>query len=353
MSEDGAGAVRAGFELDAARLEAWCRAEVRGFTGPLSIGQFKGGQSNPTYLISTPGRDYVLRRKPPGQLLKGAHDVLREARALTALARADFPVPEVLGVCEDESVAGSVFYLMARVEGRVLWDVTLPDLSPEERAATFDAMNATLARLHSIDPASIGLEDYGRPGGFVQRQIARWSSQYRSDEEAGRDANMDRLIDWLEVHAPTSDEVAIAHGDFRIDNLIFRPDRPEVAAVIDWELSTLGHPLADFAYHLMMYRLPRHLGGLADVDLEPLGIPDEAANIAAYCRRTGREADLGAAPDLDVYVVFNLFRFAAIIHGIRGRVLRGTAVSPEARTRAEQFTELAALAWKQAERARV
>lgn len=342
-----AGAVRAGFELDAARLEAWCRAEVAGFEGPLNIGQFKGGQSNPTYLLSTPSRDYVLRRKPPGQLLKGAHDVLREARVLTALGQVDFAVPEVLGVCEDESVAGSVFYLMSKVEGRVLWDVTLEDLPREARAATFDAMNATLARLHSVDPASIGLEDYGRPNGFVQRQIARWSGQYLSDEDAGRDPNMDRVIAWLEAHAPTSEEVAIAHGDFRIDNLIFDPAKPDVAAVIDWELSTLGHPLADFAYHLMMYRMPRHLGGLAGVDLEAQGLPSEAAYIEAYCRRTGRTG----IPDIDAYVVFNMFRFAAIIHGIRGRVLRGTAVSPEARTRAEQFPELAALAWKQAERA--
>lgn len=343
-TEDG---VRAGFELDASALEGWMRARLDLPSGPLRISQFSGGQSNPTYRVQAGDRSFVLRRKPPGPLLKGAHDVLREARVMGALGQADFPVPRILGVCEDPEVLGTAFYLMDHVEGRIVWDPTADIASPQERAATFDAMNATLATLHSLDIDALGLGDYGRRGGFVARQTALWTRQYREDVDAGRDPNMDALIDWL-AEQDLSDETSVIHGDFRIDNLILRPDRPEVAAVIDWELSTLGHPLADFAYHLMTYRMPPHLGGLAGRDLQALGIPEEEDYVEAYARRTGRSA----LPDLDVFVAFNMFRFAAIIHGIRGRVIRGNAVSPKARKRADEFPELARLAWEQAQRAR-
>lgn len=343
MSEDAG--VRAGFELDAGALEAWMRARLDLPSGPLRISQFSGGQSNPTYQVRIGDLGLVLRRKPPGPLLKGAHDVLREARVMAALGGAGFPVPRILGVCEDPTVTGTAFYLMEQIEGRIVWDPAADIASPQERTATFDAMNATMARLHALDIDALGLGDYGRRGGFVARQTALWTRQYREDVDAGRDPNMDALIDWLgERDLP--DETSVIHGDFRIDNLILRPDRPEVAAVIDWELSTLGHPLADFAYHLMMYRMPPHLGGLAGRDLQALGIPEEADYVAAYARRTGR----GALPDLDVFVAFNMFRFAAIIHGVRGRVIRGNAVSPKARKRADEFPELARLAWEQAAR---
>lgn len=339
--------VRAGFELDAGALEAWMRARLDLPPGPLGVTQFSGGQSNPTYQVRVGDQRFVLRRKPPGPLLKGAHDVLREARVMGALGQADFPVPRILGVCEDPTVTGTAFYLMQHIEGRIVWDPTAEIATPDERAAVFDAMNATLARLHSLDIDALSLGDYGRRGGFVTRQTALWTRQYREDADAGRDENMDRLIDWL-AERDLPDETSVVHGDFRIDNLILRPDRPEVAAVIDWELSTLGHPLADFAYHLMMYRMPPHLGGLAGRDLNALGIPEEADYVEAYARRTGR----GALPDLDVFVAFNMFRFAAIIHGIRGRVIRGNAVSPKARKRADEFPELARLAWEQAAKAR-
>lgn len=338
--------VRAGFELDAAALEAWMRTRMEVPSGSLAITQFSGGQSNPTYQVRAGDQSFVLRRKPPGPLLKGAHDVLREARVMGALGEDGFPVPRILGVCEDPTVIGTAFYLMQHVEGRIVWDPAADIASPDERAATFDAMNATLAGLHSLDIDALGLSDYGRRGGFVQRQTALWTRQYREDADAGRDENMDRLVDWL-AQRDLPDETSVIHGDFRIDNLILRPNRPEVAAVIDWELSTLGHPLADFAYHLMMYRMPMHLGGLAGRDLQALGIPSEADYVAAYAERTGR----GALPDLDVFVAFNMFRFAAIIHGIRGRVIRGNAVSPKARKRADEFPELARLAWAQAVKA--
>lgn len=339
--------VRPGFELDAGALRDWMAARIDLSDAPLSISHFSGGQSNPTYRIQSGDRVFVLRRKPPGPLLKGAHDVLREARVMGALGAAGFPVPRILGVCEDPDVAGTAFYVMEHVEGRIVWDPATDLPAPADRGAVFEAMNATLARLHSLDVDAIGLGDYGKRGGFVARQTALWTRQYQADEEAGRNADMDRLVDWLATRDGLSDETSVIHGDFRIDNLILHPDRSEVAAVIDWELSTLGHPLADFAYHLMMYRLPVHLGGLDGRDLAAIGIPSEANYVEAYRRRTGRDA----LPDLDVFVAFNMFRFAAIIHGIRGRLIRGNAVSPKARKRADEFPELARLAWAQAKRA--
>jgi aminoglycoside phosphotransferase (APT) family kinase protein len=336
--EAAAGAVRA--PIDQTALEAFMTANVAGFTGPLTISQFKGGQSNPTYRLETPGALYVLRKKPPGPLFKGAHDVLREARVMGALAETAVPVPPVVASSEDESIIGSAFFIMALVEGRIFWDTTFPDVPHEVRAAYFDAMNATIAALHQVDHHAVGLGDYGRPGNYFKRQIARWSKQYLDDAEAGRDSNMDALAEWLPTAIPPGDETAIVHGDFRCDNLIFHPAEPRVIAVLDWELSTLGHPLADFAYHCLMYRIPsRVASGLGDLDPRSLGLPSEADYVAAYCHRTGRRG----IPSFDFYVAFNLFRLAAILHGIMGRVVRGNASSAEARERASQFPQLAAL----------
>jgi len=339
--------VRPALRFDSRALQDWMAGHVSVGRGPLQIKQFAGGQSNPTYLVHTPEQDYVLRRKPPGPLLKGAHAIEREARVMQALRKADFPVPRVHALCEDESIIGSAFYLMDRVPGRVFWDASFGSLPLSERAAHFDAMNATLARLHQIDPARIGLQDYGRPGQYVQRQVARWSSQYREDDLAGRNDDMDCLADWLPAHLPDEDEAAIVHGDFRVDNMIFHPQAPRVLAVLDWELSTLGHPLSDFAYHVMMYRLPPDiLGGLQGVDLAAAGLPSEAAYVRAYCERTGRQA----IPDLDVYIAFNLFRFAAILHGIRGRAARGTASSAQAAAMSANLERVAAIGWTLAQR---
>jgi aminoglycoside phosphotransferase (APT) family kinase protein len=336
--------VREGYAFDEAALERWMQAHVADFSGPLRVEQFKGGQSNPTYKLVTPGRAYVLRRKPGGPLLKGAHAVDREARVLSALETTGFPVPHVYDLCVDDAVIGAWFYVMDMVEGRIFWDAALPDLPREQRAAIFDAMNATIAQLHGVDYTAAGLGDFGKPGNFFQRQIGRWSQQYLDDPDAGRDANMDRLIEWLPANIPAGDDAtSLAHGDFRIDNMIFHPTEPRVLAVLDWELSTLGHPGADFAFHAMMYRMPpRIVAGLGGLDVAALGLPSEADYVAAYCRRTGRES----LPNYPFYLAFNFFRLAAIFHGIRGRVLRGTAASAQAAARAAHFPELADLAWR-------
>lgn len=336
--------VRGGYGFDLDALDSWMRANVDGYAGPSRVEQFKGGQSNPTYKLMTPGRSYVLRRKPPGQLLKGAHAVEREAEVLTRLAGAGFPVARVYGLCTDDAVIGTWFYVMEMVEGRIFWDATFPDVPGRERALYFDAMNATIADLHNIDYQAVGLSDYGRRGNYFERQIARWTRQYLEDEAAGRDPNMDRLVEWLPAHIPPGDETSIVHGDFRCDNMIFHPTEPRVLAVLDWELSTLGHPGADFAYHAMMYRMPPHIvAGLAGADLAALGIPHEQDYLAAYCRKRGLAGMLG----YDFYVAFNFFRLAAIFHGIKGRVIRGTAASALARERVAVLPELAALAWTQ------
>jgi aminoglycoside phosphotransferase (APT) family kinase protein len=348
---DGAGTVpvREQHRIDESALVRWMEANVPGYAGPLQVDQFKGGQSNPTYRLRTPHAQYVLRRKPPGMLLKGAHAVEREARVMAALAQAGFPVPRIHGLCTDDSVIGSWFFVMDLVEGRIFWDASFSTLPIEERSATMDAMNATLATLHRIDPAAIGLADYGRVGGYVARQVARWSQQYLADELAGRDPAMDKLVEWLPKHLPSAEETAITHGDFRADNMIFHPSEPRVIAVLDWELSTLGDPLADFAYNAMMFRMPPDiLGGIAGLDLQAAGLPDEDAYVAAYCRRTDRDG----IPDLDYYIAFNMFRFAAILHGIKGRAARGTAASIDAQHMGERFARVARIAWEQAERVR-
>jgi aminoglycoside phosphotransferase (APT) family kinase protein len=346
----GTAEVREGLRFDAAALEAYMRTAVEGFAGPLEVRQFKGGQSNPTYQLISPAKKYVLRRKPPGKLLPGAHAVDREYRVITALHQAGFPAARTYALCEDDGVIGTAFYIMDMVEGRVIWDTTFPEVSGEDRPKYFDAMNATLAQLHSFNPEAIGLGDYGKPGNYFARQIGRWSKQYLDDEAAGRFPAMDKLVEWLPQNIPAGDEVSVVHGDYRCDNMIFHPTEPKVLAVLDWELSTLGHPLADFTYHLMMYRMPPiGTAGLLGQDLAALNIPTEEAFLEAYCQRTGRSGI--AAEVIDFCIAYNMFRLAAIVHGIRGRVIKGTAASAHAKTMAEAVEPLANLAWAQAEKA--
>jgi aminoglycoside phosphotransferase (APT) family kinase protein len=339
--------VRDGHRINEDALAEWMFRHIDGFSGPLSVSQFSGGQSNPTYRIDTPERAYVLRRKPSGPLLKGAHAIEREAAVLTALGETGFPVAHVYRLCEDNAVIGTPFYVMEMVEGRVFWDATLPEIAREDRPAYFDAMNATIAQLHRVDYRAAGLANYGKPGNYFARQIRRWSRQYLEDPDAGREPAMDQLIEWLPNHIPPGDETVLVHGDFRLDNMIFHQTEPRILAVLDWELSTLGHPLADFAYHTMMYHMPAHIvAGLQGADLAALNIPDEADYVADYCRRTGRDT----IESYRFYIAFNFFRLAAIFHGIRGRVLRGNASSAQAADRAKAFPELAHIAWEHAER---
>jgi aminoglycoside phosphotransferase (APT) family kinase protein len=335
--------------FDEPALAAWMARAIPGYVGPLTVHQFKGGQSNPTYRLSTPGRNYVLRRKPPGVLAEGAHAIDREARILTALGTLDFPVPHVHGLCEDPAVIGTPFYVMDLVEGRIFWDATLPEIAPEERAAYFNAMVDTLARLHAVDYRAIGLEDYGRPDGYVARQVKRWSRQYQADlAEAGREENLEALIAWLSEHIPSDGAASIVHGDFRIDNMIFHPTEPRVVAVLDWELSTIGHPSADFAYNMMMYRMPPvMIAGLVGSDLDALKLPSETDYVGRYCAI--REVD--RIEDLDTYVVFNLFRLAAIFHGIKARIARGTASSAHALEMVAALPKISMLALSQARKA--
>ncbi|WP_408640641.1 phosphotransferase [Allosphingosinicella deserti] len=341
--------VRDAHRFDVEALAGWLEREVDDFAGPLAVEQFKGGQSNPTYKLITPGRSYVLRRKPPGKLLPGAHAVDREYRVISALHGQNFPVARAYALCTDESVIGTAFYVMEMVEGRIFWEADFPQVPEADRPRYFDAMNETIARLHTIDPEAAGLADYGKPGNYFERQIARWSGQYLGDVEAGRVPAMDRLVEWLPANIPPGeDEARIIHGDFRCDNMIFHPTEPRVLAVLDWELSTLGHPLADFSYHLMIYRMPAGITtGLAGLDLATRNIPSEADYVADYCRRTGRE---GIA-NLDFYIAFNLFRLSAIVHGIKGRIVRGTAASAHADKMAAGLEPLAELAWAQAVKA--
>ena len=337
----GAEPVRDGFQVDERALAGWMEASLPGFAGPLQVLQFKGGQSNPTYKLVTPGKTYVMRRKPPGQLAKGAHAVDREFRVLSALGKAGFPVAKVHDLCTDGRIIGSWFFIMDIVEGRIFWDAAFSEVPPAERAAYFAEMNRVLARLHALDPEEIGLADYGRAGNYFERQISRWTSSYLADTDSGRDEGMDRLIEWLPTAIPLGDETSIVHGDFRCDNLIFHQTEPRILAVLDWELSTLGHPLADFAYHAMMYRMPPDIvAGLGELDPVALRLPSEADYIAQYCANTGRES----LPHYDFYIAFNFFRMAAIFHGIKGRVARGQAASAHAAKRAQAYPRLVQLA---------
>jgi aminoglycoside phosphotransferase (APT) family kinase protein len=332
--------------FDAARLETYLSGRLEGFAGPLTVRQFRGGQSNPTYLIETAKRRCVLRRKPPGKLLPSAHAVDREFRVITALAAQGFPVARPLHYCADADVIGTPFYLMAYVDGRVFWDPHVPHVTVDERAAIFDAANATLARLHGFDPAVLGLADFGRGESYVARQVARWTRQYRASEtELIND--MERLIAWLPDHLPPPVPVRLVHGDFRLDNVIVAPALPVVVAVLDWELSTLGDPLADFAYYLMAWDMPPSptgvgFGSLAGRDLAALGIPSRAAEVEAYRSRTG----LDLRPHLAAYLAYNFFRLAAILQGIAGRLRDGTATSENAAGMAAMVRPLAAKAWQ-------
>ncbi len=341
----GTSAVRESHRFDVERLKGWLEENVAEFRGPLTVEQFKGGQSNPTYKLVTPSKSYVMRRKPPGTTLQGAHAVDREARVLRALEPTGFSVPHVYGLCTDDQVIGTWFYVMDCVTGRNVWDATFPQVKREERPRYLDAMNETIAQLHSIDFRKIGLADFSKTGHYLERQIGRWTKQYLTDAGAGRDPHLDRLIEWLPAHIPASDETALIHGDFRVDNLVFHPTESRVVAVLDWELSTLGHPLADFANHVMMYRMPPMLiAGLLGADLESLNIPSESEYVAAYCHRTGRN---GIA-DLDFFIAFSLFRLAAIVHGIKGRLIRGNASSAYAEKMVAALPVIAQRAWEQA-----
>ena len=339
---------RPGFEFDVGRLESWLSSRVEGIRGPISVRQFSGGQANPAYLLGGGHPRLVLRRKPPGELLPSAHAIDREYRVMQALgAGTTVPVARALALCMDPDVIGTAFYVMEHVEGRIFWEPALPELARESRADVFRGMVNALAQLHDVRPDAVGLGDFGRPEGYISRQIARWSRQYAGDvEAAGRVEDMERIIDWLPRHAPASEPaVAIVHGDFRIDNLIFHPTEPRVLAVLDWELSTLGDPFADFAYHLMMYRLDiDSIAGLAGRDLAALGLPSEREYVAWYCQRRG----IAEVPHLDFYLAFCLFRLAGIFHGIRARVTRGTAASAQARKYAAEVEKIAALACRQA-----
>ena len=323
-SQPSIGAVRDNQRLDETALNTWFRAHVEDPDQPLVLSQFNRGASNPTYLITAGASRWVLRKKPPGPLLASAHQVDREYRVMAALGTIGFPVPRMRAFCADESVTGTAFYVMDFLEGRIFRDARLPGLPPAERAAIYDSLNETLARLHQVDFAAIGLADYGRPGNYFQRQIDRWTKQYRGAETEPI-ADMERLIAELPARIPASDEVAIAHGDYRLENVMFHPTEPRVIAVLDWELSTLGHPLADIAYGCILYHSnSESWGTLGGVDLKAAGIPDEDAYVAAYCRRTGRDA----IPGFNVYLAFSMFRLAAIGQGVFKRNLIGIGNAP-------------------------
>lgn len=328
-------------KFDEAALSRWMAAHVDKYAGPLSVEQFKGGQSNPTYKLVTPTARYVLRRKPPGKLLPSAHAIDREFEVMRALGAQGFPVPVMHGLCEDESVIGTAFYVMDFVEGRIFWDPYLPDLPAAERAAIYDASNAALAQLHAIDYAAAGLADYGKPGNYFERQIGRWTKQYKAAETHEIKA-MDALIAWLPEHAPAQERTSVVHGDYRLDNMIFHPTEPRVIAVLDWELSTLGDPLADFTYQLMQWRTPTEIrSGFLGVDLAALGIPTEAEYVAAYCRRTGRDS----IPALEFYIAYNIFRLAGIAQGVYARAMQGNASNARGRELGALVEPMADYAW--------
>jgi aminoglycoside phosphotransferase (APT) family kinase protein len=341
-------------QFDTAALTTWLETHVDRFAGPLSIEQFAGGQSNPTFKLITPARCYVMRSKPGpvAKLLPSAHAIEREYRVMDALAPTDVPVARMLALCEDEGVIGRAFYVMEYIAGRVLWDQALPGMTPAERGAIYDEMNRVIAALHSVDVAKAGLDTYGKPGNYFERQIGRWSKQYLASETEPIDA-MNKLIEWLPKHIPRSAEgapaerVSIVHGDFRLDNLIFDPTEPRVLAVLDWELSTLGDPLADFAYHCMAWHVdPTQFRGIGGLDWAALGIPDEDAYVATYLARTG----LAIQGDWNFYLAYNMFRIAAILQGIMKRVSEGTAASAQAVDAGSRARPMAELAWAYAQK---
>jgi aminoglycoside phosphotransferase (APT) family kinase protein len=338
------------FEIVA--LQAYLQQHLPGFAGPLTVEQFKGGQSNPTYKLVTPQASYAMRSKPGpvARLLPSAHAIEREFRVMGALAGSQVPVPEMHLLCDDESVIGRAFYVMQFVQGRVLWDQSLPGMTREQRGAIYDEMNRVIAALHRLDVAALGLSDFGRPGNYFERQIARWTKQYQASI-TGPNEPMDQLIEWLPQHIPDSARdasmVSVVHGDFRLDNLIFHPTEARVLAVLDWELSTVGHPLADFSYHCMSWHIPpgsfRGIGGL---DHAALGIPVESEYIRRYCQRSGRGTPEALKADWNFYLAYNLFRLAAIVQGIAKRVEAGTAASEQARQSGAAAKPLAELGWR-------
>jgi aminoglycoside phosphotransferase (APT) family kinase protein len=330
--------------LDTKSLSDYLEQQIPGFQGPVTADKFAGGQSNPTFKInSADGHPYVLRRKPPGELLKSAHAVDREFRVISALRNTDVPVPNTHVLCEDESVIGSMFYVMEYKEGRILWDPLLPEAADnKERGAFYDAMNQTMAALHNVDIDAVGLTDFGRPGNYFERQLGRWSKQYRASETR-KIPSMDSLMTWLAQRMPEDDgTISLVHGDYRLDNMMFHPTEPRVIALLDWELSTLGHPLADLANQCMAWMLPQEgrIKGLGGIDRASLGIPSDEEYIARYCERTGREG----IDNWNFYLVFSLFRLAAILQGIVKRAQIGTASSAEADTEGDAVGQLADLA---------
>jgi aminoglycoside phosphotransferase (APT) family kinase protein len=333
--------------FDEAALCRYLEGALPGFRGPCRIRQFQGGQSNPTFHLETPDRSYVMRKRPPGMLLASAHAVDREFAVQDALRSSGVPVPDMLHLCRDESVVGTMFYVMSHVDGRVYADRLLPGCAPAERAAMYADMAEVLARLHRIDHRAVGLENYGRSDGYVARQVARWSKQYVASKLDDMPA-MDRVMEWLPAHIPAVDEVAIAHGDYRIGNVVFHPTEPRVVAVLDWELSTIGHPTADLAYNCLAYRLASAGGGpaVADPDYRALGIPDEARYVAAYCRGRG----LPAIADWEFFLAFAMFRLAAILAGVYRRGVDGNAADRSALEAGQRFKMTAACAWGIAQR---
>ena len=333
--------VRRGHELDRDSLERYLSKHIEDFRGPLEIRQFEGGQSNPTYFLHSASGDYVLRKKPPGQLLPSAHAVDREYRVMTALRNSDVPVPATRVMCDDAAVIGTPFFVMNCVAGRVFRQPHLPGVLSSDRARMYEHMAEVLAALHRVDPAAVGLGDYGKPGNYYSRQIARWGQQYvaaKTDEIAA----MDRLMEWLPVHIPAGDDVSIVHGDYRIENLIFHPTKPRIVAVVDWELSTLGHPLADVAYNCLTYHLPPEALGLVEQgDGDRAGMPAESEYVAMYCRHAGRDS----IPHWNFYLAFSMFRLASILQGVYARGLQGNAASAFALQRGAAARLIADRAW--------
>jgi aminoglycoside phosphotransferase (APT) family kinase protein len=338
--------------FDETKLAAWMQANVEGYAGPLTVRQFKGGQSNPTYQLITPTKKYVMRRKPPGKLLPSAHAVDREFRVISALYPLGFPVAKPFGLCTDDSVVGTMFYIMDMVEGRILWDGTFPEMTPAQRAATYEAEVSTFAALHNVDWKKAGLEGFGKDGDYIARQIHRWTKQYK-DSETQKIPEMDKLIEWLPKNIPPGERTSIVHGDYRIDNMVLHPTEAKVIAVLDWELSTLGDPLADFTYHLMGWEMPSSdptrpsLAQLTDAQKTALGIPTRDEYVARYCALTGRSG----LPELDYYFAYNAFRLAGIIQGIVGRVRDGTASNAAAAQNERRVAPLAQFAFACALRA--
>ncbi|WP_373085173.1 phosphotransferase [Sneathiella sp.] len=334
-------AVRDAHQFNEGALFDYLTNNVEDFKGPLSISQFQGGQSNPTFLLQTPDRDYVMRKKPPGTLLPSAHAVDREYKVISALQTSDVPVPRTFCLCEDEEIIGTAFYIMEKLDGRVLRSPDIPGMAPEARGATYDAMNEALAKLHCVDVDTVGLSDFGKKGNYFDRQIGRWSRQYRASQTDNLEM-MENLISWLPKNLPKSDESRIVHGDFRLENMILHPTKPEVLAVLDWELSTIGHPLADLAYNCMPYHFmhPR-TGGLVGVDFAASGIPTEQAYLDAYCRRTGRDG----IENWSFYLAFSFFRIAAIVQGVYKRGLDGNSSSKVGEEYATFTNMLATIGW--------